>query len=138
MKKSDKKLELKFERLIPASPAKVYAGWLNKKTPGTPWYQSNKLILNPKVNGFFYWNFHNTPHYGRFIKMKKASLIQHTWMSPYTDGQESTVTISFKKQGSDTLMTLIHTDLPNNANGREHDDGWKYFLDAFPKSFKKN
>lgn len=136
MKKSNK-LELKFERIIPTSPSEAFAGWLNPKIPGTPWNESDKLILNPKVDGFFYWLTQATPHYGRFTKIKKSSLIQHTWMSPYTEGLESTVTVSFKKKGADTLMTLVHSGLPDSEKGKAHNDGWTYFLNLFPKSFGK-
>lgn len=135
MKKST--IEVKLERVIPASTTKVFDGWLNRKIPGTPWNMGEKLILNPKIDGFFYWRVHGTPHYGRFTKIKRGAQIQHTWMSPYTQGLESTVTITFKKQGEDTLMTLVHSGLPNNAGGRSHKVGWNQFLDKFPKHFKK-
>jgi len=130
-------IEIKLERTIPAPPSEVYAAWLNRKIPGTPWNESAELILNPKVNGFFYWRMHKTPHYGRFTQMKRGALIQHTWMSPYTQGQETMVTVTFKKMGDETLMTLVHADLPNNADGRAHQKGWTYFLDRFPKQFGK-
>jgi uncharacterized protein YndB with AHSA1/START domain len=136
MKKA-KTLELKLERTIPAAPGEVYKAWLNPKVPGTPWYEGDKLLLNPKVDGFFYWLINDTAHYGRFTKLERASRIQHTWRSRYTDGEESTVTVTFKKQGDVTLMTLVHSDLPDNKNGREHEGGWNYFMDKFPKGFGK-
>jgi hypothetical protein len=55
MKKSTKTIELKFERTIPASPSEVYHAWLNPKIPGNPWNIADKLTLNPKVDGFFYF-----------------------------------------------------------------------------------
>lgn len=132
----NKTLKIKVERFIPAAAANVYSSWLNPKVAGTPWNMGDKLILNAKVNGFFYWFVHNTPHYGRFTKLKRGQLIEHTWMSPYTEGLESTVTVTFKKQGADTLMTLVHSGLPNNSKGKAHIGGWNEFMDAFPKSFK--
>src|SRR5579871_1077848 len=99
MKKSSQKLEFKFERTIPAPPDEVYDAWLNPKIPGTPWNVADKLILNPKVDGFFYWRFKGTPHYGRFTETDRPTRLQHTWMSPNTLGEESTVTVTFKKQG---------------------------------------
>ncbi len=137
MSKSKKKLTIKLQRVIPAAPAKVFANWLNPKTPGNPWYEGDKLIFNPKVNGFFYWYISGTPHYGRFTKIKRGSQVQHTWMSPYTDGQESKVTVNFKKKGQDTLMTLIHSDLPNTEAAKGHEEGWTYFLDGVVKRFTK-
>src|ERR1700734_1817257 len=108
MKKA-KTLELEFERTIPAPPEEVFAAWLDPKFPGNPWNMGEKLLLNPEVDGFFYWRVHGTPHYGRFTEVKRPARIQHTWVSPYTLGQESTVTLTFKKKGGDTLMTLVHS-----------------------------
>jgi hypothetical protein len=45
------------------------------------------------------------------------------------------VTVTFKKQGKDTLMTLVHSDLPDTDGGRGHEKGWNFFLDSFLKQF---
>jgi hypothetical protein len=46
------------------------------------------------------------------------------------------VTVTFKKHGEeDTLMTLVHTGIPDTEAGRGHEKGWKYFLDIFPEQF---
>ncbi len=130
-----KTIEVKVERTIAAPLGEVFDGWLNPKIPGNPWNMADKLLLNPAVDGFFYWTVHGTPHYGRFTEMKRPGRIQHTWMSPNTSGLESTVTVTFKKKGKDTLMTLLHSGLPDTAGGRSHQKGWNYFLDIFPGQF---
>lgn len=135
MKKPVKTMVVKVERTIPAAPKDVFAAWLNPKVPGTPWSEAKKLILNPEVDGFFYWLFDTTPHYGRFMALKPSSRIQHTWMSPYTLGLESTVTLTFKKKGHGTLMTLVHSGLPDTEEGKAHIDGWEHYMDAFPAQF---
>jgi uncharacterized protein YndB with AHSA1/START domain len=135
MIKSKKTIEVKVERTIPASLSEVFDGWLNPKVPGTTWNFADKFILNPKVDGLFYWTVHGTPHYGRFTEVKRPARIQHTWMSPYTSGLESKVKVTFKKKGEDTLMTLVHSGLPDTDGGRSHERGWNYFLDIFPKQF---
>jgi len=138
MKNSAKTLEFKFERTIPASPGEVFDGWLNPKIPGNPWNMAEKLLLNPKVDGFFYWHIKGISHYGRFTEMERAARMQHTWVSPNTLGQESMVTLTFKKQGEDTLLTLVHSDLPDHELARSHEKGWAYFLDLFPEQFGNN
>jgi len=135
MTKSAKTLELKIERTIPAPPGEVFDAWLNPKIPGNPWNMADKLLLNPKVDGFFYWLVKGTPHYGRFTEMERPARIPHTWMSPNTLGEESTVTVTFKKQGEGTLMTLVHSDIPDTEAGRGHDKGWNYFLGMFSEQF---
>ena len=85
----------------------------------------------------FYWLVKGTPHYGRFTKVTRPGRIQHTWMSPYTSGLESMVTVTFKKRKEGTLMTLLHTGLPDSDGGKNHNNGWNFFLDNFPKHFAK-
>ena len=136
MIKSKKTIEVRVERTIPAPLGEVFDAWLNPKIPGNPWNEGDKLILNPKVDGLFYWLIHGTPHYGRFAEVKRPARIRHTWMSPYTSGLESTVTVTFRKKGEDTLMTLVHSGLPDSDGGRSHERGWNYFLDKFPKQFR--
>ncbi len=137
MKKSTKTLEFKFERTIPAPPDEVYDKWLNPKIAGNPWNMADKLILNPEVDGFFYLAVGEIPHYGRFIDVKRPGRIRHTLVSPNTLGEESRVTLTFKKKGENTLMTLVHSDIPDTENGRMHEDGWNYFLGIFPEQFGK-
>jgi uncharacterized protein YndB with AHSA1/START domain len=133
--KSTKTIELRLERTISAPPGEVFDAWLNPKIPGTPWQENDKLIFNPKVDGLFYWLIRGTSHYGRFTEIARPARIQHTWMSRYTLGEESTVTVTFEKKGDDTLMVLMHTDLPDDERARAHEEGWKHFLDTLVESF---
>ena len=138
MKPTTKPLAFKFERTIPAPPAEVYDAWLDPKVPGNPWHEADKLILDPRVDGFFYWLIQGTPHYGRFTETARPSRLQHTWVSPNTLGLETTVTLTFEKQGEGTLMTLVHADLPDTEAGAGHEKGWNYFLGNFTERFGKS
>ena len=135
MKEGTKTLEFKFERTLPAPAEEVYDAWLNPEVPGNPWYEGDKLLLNPHVDGFFYWLIHDNPHYGRFTEVERPGRIQHTWMSPSTLGEETTVTVTFQQKGNDTLMTLVHTGIPDSDAGKGHERGWNYFLDNFHEKF---
>jgi uncharacterized protein YndB with AHSA1/START domain len=135
MKTSTKTLEFKVERTIPAPPEEVFDAWLNPAIPGNPWNAAEKFILDAKVEGLFYWTLKGTPHYGRFTEVERPGRIQHTWMSPNTLGEESMVTVTFKKQGADTLMTLVHSDLPDHELAQGHEKGWSYFLGTFHEQF---
>jgi uncharacterized protein YndB with AHSA1/START domain len=135
MRTNIKTLEFKFERIIPASLGEVFDGWLNPEIPGNPWNAAEKCILDPKVDGLFYWTLNETSHYGRFTEIERPGRIQHTWVSPKTLGQESIVTLTFKRKGDETLMTLVHSNLPDHELARGHKKGWNYFLDIFPGQF---
>jgi uncharacterized protein YndB with AHSA1/START domain len=53
MTESRKTLEIMVERTIAAPLDEVFDAWLNPKIPGNPWNAADKLIFNPKVDGFF-------------------------------------------------------------------------------------
>jgi len=130
-----KTLEFKLERTIPAPPGEVFDGWLSPKIPGTPWNAAEEFILEPKLDGLFYWALKGTAHYGRFTAIERPQIIQHTWVSPNTLGMESTVTVTFKEEGRGTLMTLVHSNLPDTDEARGHERGWNYFVGVFREQF---
>ncbi len=136
MKTSARLLTYTFERTIQAAPATVFDAWLNPKLTGNPWNMADKLILHPQVDGLFYWSIDGISHYGRFTEVKRPGRLRHTWVSPNTLGEESTVTVTFRKKGAGTLMTLVHFDLPDAKEARSHEQGWNYFLDLFPGQFR--
>jgi uncharacterized protein YndB with AHSA1/START domain len=133
---STKTVEIKVERTIPAPPSEVFDAWLDPKIPGTPWHENKKLIVDPKVDGLWYWlALGGVPHYGRFIEIDRPGRIQQSWMSRNTLGEESIVTVTFEKKGEFTLLTLVHSGLPNDAMAKGHEKGWNYIFGKFSNIF---
>jgi uncharacterized protein YndB with AHSA1/START domain len=130
-----KTIEVTVERTIAAPLEKVFDAWINPKIPGTPWHAADKFVLDAKVDGLFFWTIKGTPHYGRFTEMQRPGRMQHTWMSPNTSGLDSTVTVTFKKQGQGTVMTLVHAGLPDTNQGKGHEKGWNFFMGSFCEQF---
>ena len=135
-----KTVEITVERTIPAPPSEVFDAWLDPKVPGTLWHGHDKLILNPTVDGLWYLlslahRREGTPHYGRFIEIDRPGRIQHSWMSRNTLGEESTVTVTFQKKGEGTLLTLLHSGLPNADMATAHEKGWNSILDKLSDIF---
>ena len=128
-------LEFTFVRTIPAPVDEVFDAWFDPKVRGNPWNAAEQFILDPKAGALFFWALKGTSHYGRFLEIERPGRVQHTWVSPNTLGQESKVTLRFKKQGQDTLMTLVHSDLPDHERARGHEKGWNYFLGIFVEQF---
>jgi uncharacterized protein YndB with AHSA1/START domain len=126
-------LEIRLERVIGAAPAEVFDAWLDPKVPGTTWHAADKLMLDPRPDGMFFWrmNTTGTPHYGRFTRVERGSALEHTWVSPNTLGRESRVSVSFASCTEGTRMVLTHSGLPDNEQGRRHEQGWNYFLGLF-------
>ena len=140
MTQAMKTMELTLTRTIPASTAEVFDAWLDPKIACNPWHDADKLIFEPKVDKLFYMthvhdNMEETPHYGRFTIVDRPGKIQHTWMSPYTRGIESVVTVTLQKKGEDTLFTLHHADLPDDEFGRMHDQGWGGYVVSLAEMF---
>ena len=135
-----KTMEFTLNRTIPASTVEVFDAWLDPKSPCNPWHKADKLIFDPKVDGLFYLMLINdkgegNPHFGRFTILDRPNKIQHTWMSRYTRGLESVVTITFQKMGKDTLLSLHHANLPDDELGRVHEQGWGHFLGLLAERF---
>jgi uncharacterized protein YndB with AHSA1/START domain len=134
-----KTITITLNRTIPASPAEVYDAWLDPEKPGTPWYRAKKRILDPRVDSLFYFAVPQKdgageggewPHFGRFTLLERPAKIVYTWMSPFTRGLESVVTVEFQKQGDDTLLQLRHAGVPDDELGHAHDKGWAQCVDA--------
>lgn len=143
MKPERKTTHLSLTRIIPAPPTEVFDGWLSPQCPGTPWSMADKLILDPKVDGLFYFHVvketgEGKPHYGRFTLLDRPSKAQYTWMSPNTRGQESLVTVAFQKKGKNTLLTLRHENLPDDEVGRSHEKGWLSLVGRFADRFGRD
>jgi uncharacterized protein YndB with AHSA1/START domain len=136
-----KTTELTVKRTIPAEPAQVYAVWLDPTSPGSPWFGTARAIVNAVVDGLFYHSVDHAgrswAHYGRFVELEPGKRIQHTWMSEATRGLESVVTVTLEARGSDTEVTLRHTNVPDDELGRTHAEGWGYILGAIAERFGK-
>jgi uncharacterized protein YndB with AHSA1/START domain len=130
-----KRLEFTVERTIPASPREVFDAWLDPRVPGNPWNAAEKCIVDAKVDGLFYWTLKGTAHYGRFTELVRPRRLQHTWVSPNTLGDESIVTVTFSAQARHTVMTLVHSNLPDHEQARGHERGWQFFLETFGEQF---
>ena len=133
-------VEIKVERTIPAPPDEVFDAWLDPTVAGTLWHEHDKLIFNPKVDGLWYLRSlahrcEGTPHYGRFTEIERPGRIQHSWMSRHTLGEETMVTITFRRKGEGTLMTVVHSGLPAGDMAAAHEKGWNSIGDTFGNAF---
>lgn len=139
----NKTMTITLNRTIPAAPAEVYAAWLDPTTPGSPWDRAEcqKVILDAKIDGLFYFKRVSAqgvdfPHFGRFVVLEPAQKIEYTWMSPFTRGLESVVTVELERKGEDTLLQLRHSNLPDEDLGHMHNAGWTSRVDALVERFQ--
>ena len=134
-----KTMELTLTRTIPATPEEVYDVWIDPKSPGSPWFGISRAIVQPRVDGLFYhvvlFEGHDWAHYGRFVALLRPYRIEHTWVSEATRGLESVVSLTFETHDNATVVTLLHTNLPDDDMGRRHNEGWGFVLDSIVSRF---
>jgi uncharacterized protein YndB with AHSA1/START domain len=136
-----KTIELTVTRSIAATPMEVFDVWLDSRSPGSPWFGVARAIVQPAVDGLFYhvvrFEGHDWAHYGRFIALDRPRRIEHTWVSEATRGLESLVQLSFDAKGEQTVMTLRHSNVPDDEMGRRHEQGWGFVLGAIAERFTR-
>ena len=122
-------------REIAAKPRVVFEAWTDPKRPASPWSKRNGIrmaIVNPAIDGLFYINMGPpmplATHFGRFLRLDKPKLIEHTWASEGTLGAETLVRITLKAKGKATQFVLRHTGLPNVKSARAHEEGWGWIV----------
>ena len=128
------RIDLTLSRIIKAKPEQVFDVWLDTRSPGGPWFGCERVILQPVVDGLFYHGVRHDgrmwAHYGRFIRLERPRLIEHTWVSEATRGIETIVTLDIAPRGDETALTLRHSNVPDDAMGRRHEEGWNFVLSA--------
>jgi uncharacterized protein YndB with AHSA1/START domain len=126
--------DITVNRTIPAPADKIYDVWIDPKSPGGPWHGAERVIFNPVVDGLYYLAIKHEgrvwPHYGRFTKMERPSVVEFTWMSEGTKGAESIVTVTLQQRGDQTDVTLRHAGVPDDELGHQHKEGWTWILNA--------
>lgn len=131
--------DITVARTIPSSAEKVFDVWLDPKSPGGPWFGAERVILNPAVDGLFYFAVNHEgrtwPHYGRFLKIGRPNRVEYTWVSEATKGVESIVLITFEARGKQTELTLRHSGVPDDELGRQHQEGWTWMLSMLAERF---
>jgi uncharacterized protein YndB with AHSA1/START domain len=134
-----KLIDITVTRAIPAPVENVFDVWIDPKSPGGPWFGAKRVILNPVVDGLFYFAVEHEgrtwPHYGRFVLIERPHQVQYTWVSEATKGVESVVAVTFEPRGDQTEVTLRHSGVPDDEMGHQHKEGWTWVLSMLAERF---
>ena len=134
-----KLIDITVTRAIPTPVENVFDVWIDPKSPGGPWFGAKRVILNPVVDGLFYFAVEHEgrtwPHYGRFVLIKRPQKVEYTWVSEATKGVESVVTVTFEPRGDQTEVTLRHSGVPDDEMGHQHKEGWTWVLSMLAERF---
>lgn len=132
--------DLTVSRTIDASAEAIFDVWMDPNSPGGPWFGSKRLITSPAVDGLFYLAVEHEgrtwPHYGRFLQIDRPHRIEYTWVSEATRGLESVVTITLQPHDGHTELTLRHAGVPDDEEGRKHEQGWAWVLSMVAQRFE--
>lgn len=129
-----KTMEFTVTHSISTSPEQLFDVWLDGDSPRGPWVGNGARRLDPVVGGVFYWADKNWtdletgggdwPHYGRFLRIERPQLVEFTWVSEFTHGLDSVVTVAFRETEGGTEVTLRHSGLPDDQAGLDHKNAW--------------
>jgi uncharacterized protein YndB with AHSA1/START domain len=127
-----------LEQQVHAPPDAAYARFCDPGCAGGPWHVPG-AIVEVKVGGLFYFVIEyqgSWTHYGRFIELTPGKRVVFAWVSRSTRGHESIVSVDFAADGAGSLIRLTHAQVPDDALGRQHSEGWAGVLETFARSFE--
>jgi uncharacterized protein YndB with AHSA1/START domain len=127
------------ERDMAAPPSMLYLAWTERLDQ---WFAlRGSVLMRPLVNEpFFFETLHEEtrqPHYGRFLRLEKDSLIELTWVTgpSGTRGAETVVTIELIPKGTGSHLRLTHAGFADEEARDIHAEAWPLVLDVLDNAF---
>lgn len=126
---------VQVRRLINASPAALFAAWLDPEQVGVwlcPFDGTHTVArIDARVGGTYQFDMH-TPrgvvaHHGQYVAIEPHAKLVFTWNSPHTGG-DSLVTVTLAEKDGGTELVLLHEKLPSDKLDA-HNNGWNSGLD---------
>jgi uncharacterized protein YndB with AHSA1/START domain len=113
---------------IAATPDEVFP-YLTDPALVTRW-MGEWAELDPSPGGTYAVDINGNPVRGRFVEVAPPHRLVFTWGVPGHDTLPSgstTVEITLRSEGRETVVDLVHRDLPPEEVPR-HGHGWSHFL----------
>ncbi len=129
------------ERILPATPAEVFAAWLDRDTlrefigPGDA--GSADVEIDPRAGGRFriimWLEGRGIEHVGEYRVIDPPRRLVFTWRSPATENRPTLVTIECTPHEDGTRLVLVHEQLPSTEAAERHEKGWSVRIDKLAR-----
>ncbi|SEA85873.1 SRPBCC family protein [Paraburkholderia sartisoli] len=135
---------LTIQRHINASPEKVWRAWTDPAQIAKWWTpMGNKVVqadMDVRVGGRFHVIMHapdggTNDVSGEYREVVPGTKLVFTWAWITTPEHESLVTITLRRDGDATLLTLTHEQFVDEAARDSHHAGWTDVLDTLERLF---
>lgn len=119
---------------LPASPQEVFDAWLSSEahtamTGGT-------AHIDPKIGGAFdAWDGYIR---GKTLALDSGRSIKQSWRTAHfgPDDPDSIIEVLLEPDGDSTLLTLIHSEVPDGQTSYE-EEGWsQYYFEPMQRRFE--
>jgi uncharacterized protein YndB with AHSA1/START domain len=121
--------------IIPASRERIYAAWLDSRQHSA--FTGEEATIEPTVGGKH--SAFGGYASGRNLELEPHRRIVQTWRSAeFPDGSpDSRVEVTLEETGGGTLVTLLHTDIPQGQADRYRESWLKFYLEPLKRFFTK-
>ena len=127
------KPSLTIKRRFKRPPEKVYAAWTDpekvKRWMGPGEIKPLRVESDPRIGGRFRWLMqapdgeqHDVS--GIYREVVPNEKLVFTWAWKSTPERQSLVTLTFKRDGDGTIMTLLHEQFFDESARDRHEGGW--------------
>jgi uncharacterized protein YndB with AHSA1/START domain len=138
------KPSLTLKRRLKASPAKVFAAWIDpekiKHWMGPGEIKALSAECDARTGGRFHWvmrapdgEVHDVS--GVYREVVPNEKLVFTWAWKSTPERESLVTVLIKPDGDGSLLTLTHEQFFDEDARDRHQGGWNSALDKMQQMF---
>jgi uncharacterized protein YndB with AHSA1/START domain len=141
--------ELVIERILPATPADVFAAWSDADGLAT-WMCPGDLSgadveLDFRVGGRFAFDMRGGDqpyaHHGEYLVIEPPKRLVMRWVSEWMpEGERDTrVTVTFEAQGEGaTRIRIHHEELPESDSYDGHAEGWASILSKLDERLRRS
>jgi uncharacterized protein YndB with AHSA1/START domain len=128
---SSRQLAAVVERQMQAPPSLLFRAWT--ELFDYRFAARGTLLMKGEVDAryFFETIFEGKryAHYGRFLRLEHARLVEMTWVTSETYGFETVVTVALSPQSGGTRLRLKHAGFPDEKSRKRHAEAWHVVLE---------